>query len=76
MDPGYRAEVIPSGLPVVAMEAGITGPWRGVLGRDALILGLDTYGASAPSSVLCEKFGFKADLAVERIRSWYETVKA
>lgn len=74
-DPDYRAEVIPSGTPVVAMEAGITGPWRGVLGRDALVLGLDDFGASAPSSVLCEKFGFTAERAVNRIKNWYAIIK-
>lgn len=75
-DPDYRAEVIPAGPPVVAIEAGISGPWRGVLGRDALVLGLDDFGASAPPAVLCEKFGFTAEHAVRRIKSWYATAKA
>jgi len=66
----YREEVIPSRTPTVAIEAGITGPWRGVLGRDTLLIGLDRYGASAPSSVLCEKLGFTADQVARRIAEW------
>lgn len=68
--PEYRAEVIPPAVPAVSLEVGVTGPWRGVLGRDALAIGLDCFGASAPSEVLAEQLGFTPDQVARRIAAW------
>ena len=68
--PDYRAEVIPSAVPVAVVEAGVTRPWRSVVGRDALVIGLDDFGASAPGGVLKEKFGFTADQVTARVQSF------
>jgi transketolase len=53
-----RAAVLPPGLPVVAIEAGSTLPWRHVVGTQGAVIGIDGFGASAPDHVLAEKYGF------------------
>jgi transketolase len=69
-DESYRLRVVPRDCPVVSIEAGITGPWRAVVGLGGLTIGLDDYGASAPPEVLQEKLGFTADQVAARISSW------
>ncbi len=51
-----RQEILGRGL-IVTVEAGITLPWGGVVGADALHIGVDTFGASAPMSDLAETYG-------------------
>jgi transketolase len=69
-DPAYRAQLFPSGTPVVTIEAGVTDPWRVLAGTDGLTLGIDRFGASAPAGVLGEEFGFTAESVVTRVREW------
>jgi transketolase len=67
---GYRRRLFPAGVPTCTIEAGTTRPWRALAGADGLTLGIDTYGASAPASVLAEKFGFTAAQTIERVSDW------
>jgi transketolase len=69
-DEAYQASILPPGKPRVALEAGVTAPWRSVVGRRALVIGLDTFGASAPAGVLKEKLGFTAEQVGARIADW------
>ncbi|NHC60657.1 transketolase [Paenalcaligenes suwonensis] len=69
-DKAWRDEVLPAGLPRVAIEAGSTGLWHKYVGLDGAVLGIDSYGASAPADVLFEHFGLTAAklvAAVEKI---------
>jgi transketolase len=68
----YRQEVIPVGAKVVAVEAGSMCGWERVVGSQALLLGIETFGASAPGEVLAQKFGFTPKAVAERIRAWIE----
>ncbi|MBT3218784.1 MAG: transketolase, partial [Proteobacteria bacterium] len=54
----YRDEVLPPGVPRVSVEAGLTLGWDRYVGDTGACVGIDHYGASAPASVLAEKFGF------------------
>ena len=67
-DRAYRHAVIPPGVLAVTVEAGVTLPWAGVVGPDALHLGLNRFGASAPAEVLAEKFGFTATAVADQVR--------
>ena len=55
-DVKYKKSVLPSGLPRVAVEMGSTDGWWKY--GCAAVVGLDTYGESAPAPVLFEHFGF------------------
>jgi transketolase len=63
----YRARVIPRPSRVVVIEAGATQGWDRVAGPDGLLLGIDRFGASAPASVLAEKYGFTGPRIADRI---------
>jgi transketolase len=57
-DAGYRNAVLGSGLPRIAIEAGVTRFW-GQYGC-AAVLGIDTFGESAPAGDLFKHFGLTA----------------
>ena len=52
----YKKAVLPAGLPRVAVEMGVTDFWWKY--GCAAVIGIDTYGESAPAPVLFEHFGF------------------
>jgi len=55
----YRDKVLPPHIKArLAVEAGIKLGWEHYVGLEGKILGMETFGASAPGPVLYEKFGF------------------
>jgi transketolase len=69
-DEQWRAAVLPEGLPRVAVEAGVTAGWYKYVGLHGKVVGLDTYGESAPGGVLFKYFGITAEhvaAAVEQV---------
>ena len=71
-DAAYRASVLPMGVPRVAVEAGVTDGWRKYVGAaddpHAGVVGIDTFGESAPGGVLFKYFGFTVDHVVAAIK--------
>jgi len=57
----YRHEVLPQGITVVAVEAGVSRGWCKYVGRDGAVIAIDRFGASAPGGELMERFGFTVD---------------
>lgn len=69
-DQQWRDAVLPKGLPRVAVEAGTTGGWYKYVGLEGAVVGLDTYGESAPAGALFKHFGLTAEhvaAAVEQV---------
>jgi transketolase len=63
----YRDSVLPPGVPRVAIEAGVRdGWWRYVAGNGAVI-GMDSFGASAPAKKLFEHYGFTRDNVIRTV---------
>lgn len=59
--PEYRHKVLPPRITArLAVEAGIKLGWEHYVGLQGKIIGMDTFGASAPGPVLYEKYGFTA----------------
>jgi transketolase len=65
----YRDSVLPQDLPTVAVEAGSTDLWYKYVGRNGAVVGIDTYGASAPAGELFEYFGLTTDKVVEAVKN-------
>ena len=64
----YREAVLPVGVRNrVAVEAGSTEGWRKYVGLDGHVIGIDSFGASAPSGDLYEYFGITVDRIVESV---------
>jgi transketolase len=64
-DRAYQDEVLPEGLPRIAVEAGIRQGWDAVIGRDGAFIGMTGFGASAPAEALFEHFGITAERIAE-----------
>ena len=61
----YRAEVLGEGIPRLAIEAGVTDFWRKYVGLEGGVIGIDTFGESAPPEALFNHFGVTVDRVVE-----------
>lgn len=69
-DPAYRESVLPRACRKrVAIEAGVRDFWRKYVGLDGEVIGIDTYGASAPAEKLYPHFGITVDAVVAAARS-------
>ncbi|MCS6986661.1 MAG: transketolase [Sphingomonadaceae bacterium] len=64
-----KAELFPAGLLRVSLEAGVTLGWERIVGSDAVLIGLDRFGASAPGAELFRHFGFTPEAVAARIRA-------
>jgi transketolase len=67
-DANYRERVLPAGVPRVAVEAGVTDYWRKYVGLEGTVVGIDTFGESAPAGALFKHFGFTVDNVVAAAR--------
>ena len=63
----YQTSVLPRNLPRIAVEMGATDGWWKY--GCAAVVGIDTYGESAPAPVLFKHFGFTADNVVATVRA-------
>ena len=68
-DAEYKASVIPTGVPVFGLTAGLTSVLSSVVGANGKIYGLERFGASAPFKVLDEKFGFTAENILKEVKA-------
>ncbi|MGB5347308.1 MAG: transketolase [Woeseia sp.] len=67
---GYRASVLPKKVTArLAVEAGVTEGWWRFVGDGGAIVGMDTFGASAPAPELFEHFGFSVANVVAQART-------
>jgi transketolase len=64
----YRDAVLPPELPVVAVEAAQPDFWHKYTGRDGAIVGMSTFGESAPAPVLYRHFGITTERVVAAVR--------
>ena len=63
----YKTEVLPEGIPRIAVEMGTTDGWWKY--GCAAVVGIDSYGESAPAPVLFKHFGFTAENVADTVRT-------
>ncbi|WP_292936415.1 transketolase [Noviherbaspirillum sp.] len=68
-DAAYKQSVLPKGLPRVAVEAGVTDFWYKYVGLEGAVVGIDTFGESAPAGVLFKHFGFTTENVIAKVKS-------
>jgi transketolase len=68
-DAAYKASVLTKGTPRVAIEAGVTDFWYKYVGLEGAVVGIDTFGESAPAPVLFKHFGFTVENVVAKVKS-------
>jgi transketolase len=67
-DAAYKASVLTRGTPRVAIEAGVTDFWYKYVGLEGAVVGIDTFGESAPAPDLFKHFGFTVDNVVAKVK--------
>ena len=69
-DAAYRESVLPAKLRArVAVEAGVTDGWIKYVGLDGKVIGINTFGESAPAGALFKHFGFTAENVVKAVEA-------
>ena len=69
-DGAYCEAVLPAAVSArVAVEAGVTSCWLKYVGLDGAVVGIDSFGESAPAEVAFEHFGFTVDNIVASVES-------
>ena len=64
----YKESVLPSSCTKrIAIEAGVTGLWYKYVGLDGRVIGMSSFGESAPAPALFEHFGLTADNVVAAV---------
>jgi transketolase len=67
-DEAYRESVLPSSVTArVAVEAATTSCWWKYVGMQGRVIGIDTFGESAPAGELFKLFGFTAENVAKAI---------
>ena len=66
-DSDYKQSVLPAGIPRVAVEMGSTDGWWKY--GCAAVVGIDTYGESAPAPVLFKHFGFTPENVADTVHA-------
>ncbi|MDH5480261.1 MAG: transketolase [Nitrosomonas sp.] len=67
-DRSYQASVLPANAKRVAIEAGVTGFWHKYVGLEGAVVGIDTFGESAPANELFKHFGFTVENVVKTVK--------
>ncbi|RYF32578.1 MAG: transketolase, partial [Comamonadaceae bacterium] len=63
----YKESVLPAGLPRIAIEAGVSDFWWKY--GCAAVVGIDSFGESAPAGALFEHFGYTPDNVADTVRA-------
>jgi transketolase len=76
-DASYQEEVLPVAMRArVSVEAGITEPWKALVGDAGRSVGVNHYGASAAEAVLYKEFGITAEAVAEAAKASLAKTKA
>ena len=68
-DQAYKEEVLPNAVRRrVAIEMAASLPWYKYVGLDGAVIGIDTFGASAPAAKIIEEYGFTVENVVETVK--------
>ncbi len=65
----YKLAVLPPEVPKIAIEAGVTDGWWKYVGLHGAVVGIDTFGESAPAPVLMKHFGLTVESVVAKAKA-------
>jgi transketolase len=68
-DQAYKDSVLTAGVKRVAIECAHPDFWRKYVGLEGAVVGIDTFGESAPGGVLMKHFGFTVENVVKTAKS-------
>jgi transketolase len=75
-DKAYQQKVIPAGVPVLGLTAGLESTLRGLVGDKGKVIGMTSFGFSAPYEVLDKKLGFTPENVYEQAVKYLREYKS
>jgi transketolase len=66
-DISYRTKVLGGAKKMVAIEAGVGDGWYKYVGIDGIVIGMNSFGESAPANKLFEQFGFTVEAILAKL---------
>lgn len=69
-DAAYQAETLPTDAKIFGLTAGLPVNLQGLVGAYGKVWGLESFGFSAPYTVLDEKLGFTADNVYNQVKAY------
>ncbi|MCK4841918.1 MAG: transketolase, partial [Methylococcales bacterium] len=64
----YKDSVLTPGIKRIAVEAGVSDYWRKYVGLEGGVVGIDTFGESAPGGEVMKHFGFTVENVVKNVK--------
>jgi transketolase len=64
----YQESILPAGMPVLGLTAGLSVTLEGLAGAHGKVIGMNSFGFSAPYKVLDEKLGFTPENVVKEAK--------
>jgi len=68
-DQDYKDSILTPGVVRIAVEAGVTDFWRKYVGLEGAVVGINTFGESAPGGDVMKHFGFTVENVVNHVES-------
>jgi len=64
----YKRTLLPKGVPVMVLEAGVSSGWEGFVQGENNILSIDRFGESGPGEEVAKHFGLTPEIVLRRIQ--------
>jgi transketolase len=71
----YREKVLPADVPLLVIEAGSPVGWQSFVGPRIAVIGIDTFGASAPGPVVMQHYGFTVENVCKQAHAVLDRLK-
>ena len=71
----YRNEVLTPGVPLLVIEAGASLGWKSYVGLQIAVIGVDTFGASAPGKIVMQHYGFTVENVCKHVHDLVRQVE-
>ncbi|WP_425381486.1 transketolase [Spiroplasma endosymbiont of Polydrusus pterygomalis] len=66
----YQSKILPNNVTKVVIEMGFPDTWYKYIAGNGFIIGVNTFGASAPDKVVLEKYGFTSNQVCDKINKF------
>lgn len=63
----YRQSVLPPGVPLLVIDAGVSLGWRSYVGPRIAMIGVDSFGASAPGPIVMEHYALPWRMSASKL---------
>lgn len=69
-DKAYKNNILPHDIPKVAIEMGTLDSWYKYVAGNGFVIGVNTFGISAPDKVVLKKYGFTSEQVCDKINQF------